>query len=95
MQARFVIEGDDGKKLIPVGTVTEHPDCYMLVQMGVCEPVDDECRQRADRKKVAFRRFWPSITLGMLTRPSWTPVREGFCMAGGWMDDHTGRLVDG
>mgnify|MGYP003334331511 FL=1 len=48
MQARFVIEGDDGKKPIPVGTVTEHPDCYMLVQMGVCEPVDDECRQRAD-----------------------------------------------
>ena len=31
----------------PAGTIEDHPQAYMLVQMGVAEPADEECELRA------------------------------------------------
>lgn len=31
----------------PSGTLIEHPDAWKLVQMGVADPADEECRQAA------------------------------------------------
>jgi len=31
----------------PVGTLYDHPDCFRLVQMGVADPADEECRNAA------------------------------------------------
>lgn len=33
----------------PAGTIVDHPDAYRLVQMGVAEPFDDECRSKCNR----------------------------------------------
>lgn len=30
----------------PAGTEIEHPDCWRLCKHGVCEPVDQECRDK-------------------------------------------------
>ena len=30
-----------------VGDIIDHPDCHYLVKMGVCKPVDQECRERS------------------------------------------------
>jgi len=38
---------DDGKWYFPAGYITDLPDCYRLVQMGVAEPADEECTLRA------------------------------------------------
>ena len=35
------------QRFAPAGTLYDHPDCFRLVQMGVAEPVDDECRDAA------------------------------------------------
>lgn len=35
-------EGD-----LPLGMIYEHPDVYLLVQLGVAEPADDECSKAA------------------------------------------------
>ena len=31
------------------GATIEHPDAYRLVQMGIAEPADDECKEKANR----------------------------------------------
>lgn len=36
-----------GHHVWPVGTIEEHPNAYRLVQMGMAEPADDECRLKA------------------------------------------------
>ena len=35
--------------VIPAGTVTEDPDCWMLCTLGVAAPEDDECREAVFR----------------------------------------------
>lgn len=32
---------------LPAGSEIDKPDCYKLVQHGVAEPIDDECREFA------------------------------------------------
>jgi len=46
LKAKFVVEGDDGTRKIPVGTVVDDPRAFRLVQMGMATPEDDECRAR-------------------------------------------------
>jgi hypothetical protein len=41
------IEVRDGVRYWPAGTVHDHPRAYRLVEMGMAEPADDECRLRA------------------------------------------------
>jgi hypothetical protein len=37
------------KTILPAGTVIDHPDAWLLVQMGAAEAVDRECELKADR----------------------------------------------
>ena len=37
----------DGRRVWPVDSIIDDPKAYRLVQMGVAEPADDECRKRA------------------------------------------------
>lgn len=56
-------ERRDGRVFAPIGTVFDHPDCYLLVQMCAAEALDDECKamtvqtpeQRAAAMKAAER----------------------------------------
>jgi hypothetical protein len=47
LKARFIVEGEDGTKKIPVGTVIDDPRAFRLVQNGMATPEDDECRARS------------------------------------------------
>lgn len=40
-----------GGRPIPCGTIIDNPKAYLLVQMGVCVPADDECEQAAGMTK--------------------------------------------
>jgi hypothetical protein len=40
----------------PTGTVIEHPDAWKLVRMGMAEPEDDECRERAGMNGEQMRK---------------------------------------
>ena len=42
-----IIKEIDGRRVVPEGTIIEHPRAYRLVQMGAAEPADDECRLAA------------------------------------------------
>ena len=33
--------------MLPAGSEIDHPDAFLLVQMGVAEPADAECEARA------------------------------------------------
>lgn len=43
----------DGK--IPVGKVIDRPDAYRLVELGVADPEDEECRKRAGMSSEQIR----------------------------------------
>lgn len=47
-------ENPDG--LLPTGTLIDHRDAYLLVRLGVAEPADEECRQRAGMSKEMMAR---------------------------------------
>lgn len=34
-------------RMCPTGTEIEHPDCWRLVKVGSCAPLDQECRDKA------------------------------------------------
>lgn len=40
---------DGDKRFWKVGAEIDHPDAYKLVHGGICEAIDDECRERAAR----------------------------------------------
>jgi hypothetical protein len=35
--------------VLPAGTVIDHPDAYLLVQLGCAVPADEECQKRHGR----------------------------------------------
>ncbi len=37
------------KDILPAGHIVDHPNAYLLVQLGMAESVDDECRKAVDR----------------------------------------------
>lgn len=37
-----------------IGTIIEHPDCWMLVSAGDAEPLDEECALRSGRPMPAI-----------------------------------------
>ena len=43
----------DGK--IPVGTISEHPEAWKLVRMGIAEPADEECEKAAGMTKLKMQ----------------------------------------
>ncbi len=61
-------EGMRGK-MMPVGTVIEHPQAFRLVQNGVAEPADEECKIRANMSAEKFalaRRNYPAVAKGIV-----------------------------
>ncbi len=44
------------KDILPAGRVIDHPMAYVLVQTGMAEAVDDECRDKADRTPEQLQR---------------------------------------
>lgn len=42
-----VITLDDGRRVLPAGTIIEDDRAFRLVQMGMAEPADEECTLRA------------------------------------------------
>ena len=46
MKARLVVEGDDGTKKLPIGTIIDDPRAFRHVQNGMAVPEDEECRLR-------------------------------------------------
>lgn len=54
MKAQITKSGQSGPGgPVEVGTLIEHPKAYRLVQLGVAEPADDECREQANRHAAA------------------------------------------
>lgn len=42
----------------PAGFVVTHPDAYKLVQMGIAEAADDECREKLEDLGWSDARIW-------------------------------------
>ena len=56
----------DGLK--PAGTIIDHPQAAILVQMGVAEPVDEECRKACnmtDAQIEAAKAAYPKVAAGI------------------------------
>lgn len=56
----------DGMK--PAGTIIDHPQAAILVQMGVAEPVDEECREACnmtDEQIEAAKAAYPKLQAGI------------------------------
>ncbi len=57
-----------GKAIQPKGTVLDGQDVFRLVQMGIAEAADDECRRRANRtpaQMVAASHAYTRTALGL------------------------------
>lgn len=65
-----VVSGEWAKGYIqPIGTVTEHPQAFRLVQNGCAISADDECKARVDRtsEQLALaKKHYPAIALGII-----------------------------
>jgi hypothetical protein len=53
---------------VPAGTVIDHPAAWQLVRMGMAEPADDECCDRADmtpERMAAAQKAQEKVRLGI------------------------------
>lgn len=68
MKAKLTRKMDVGKEWAPAGTIIDHPDAFRLVEHGVAEPADEECRLRVTRSSaqlVAAKAAYPAIEAGI------------------------------
>jgi hypothetical protein len=48
MKATLLVDSySKGNKLLPKGTVIDHPDCWKLVRNGHAASADDDCKNKA------------------------------------------------
>lgn len=49
MQVKFLEPMDTEAGRLPAGTLVDHPDCFLLADLGHAAPVDDEAAESLDR----------------------------------------------
>jgi len=56
MKVKFLAPQDTAAGLLPVGTVCEHPDCFLHADIGNAVEHDDEAREAVARWREAKRK---------------------------------------
>jgi len=55
MKCRTLVDMPNRGGVMPAGAEIEHPQAFRLVQQGMAEPADDECRERVGQSSSSAR----------------------------------------
>lgn len=55
MKCRTLVDMPNRGGVLPAGAEIEHPQAFRLVQQGIAEALDDECRQRVGQQDSTAR----------------------------------------